>query len=52
MAPDGRRTNIEASGMRAFVDGGHIWSVAPASPQTVAAVHDAATLRRLSTLAF
>jgi hypothetical protein len=47
-----RGTNVEASGLRAFVDGGRVWSVAPGAPSATAAVHDVATLRLLSTLPF
>jgi hypothetical protein len=47
-----RRDHVEASGLRTFVDAGRVWSVAPGAPRATAAVHDAATLRLLSTLAF
>jgi hypothetical protein len=45
-------TGVDAMSLRTFVDGGAIWTVAPAAPKAVAAVHDLASLRRLSVITF
>ena len=38
--------------LRAFVDDGSVWSVAPGTPQGVAAVHDESTLRWVAATTF
>jgi Beta propeller domain len=43
---------VDPLSMRTFVDGGSIWSVAPGTPQGVAAVHDESSLTRVAATTF
>jgi uncharacterized secreted protein with C-terminal beta-propeller domain len=48
----GEMAGLDASSVRAFVDGGTVWTVAPGPGRAVLAAHDAASLAWLSEVSF